>query len=70
MLADALTRALVHCPSLLAAMNASRHVFVTSESSTGVKTTLPMSSEPMPTLNMAIGSQPIRSAEPSGYERV
>ena len=68
--ADALTKALVHCPSLLAAMNARRHVFVTSESSTGVKTTLPMSSEPMPTLKMAIGSQLIRSAEPSGYERV
>ena len=42
MLADALTKALVHCPSLLAAMNARRHVFVTSDSSTGVKTTLPM----------------------------
>ena len=27
MLADALTKALVHCPSLLAAMNARRHVF-------------------------------------------
>ena len=27
MLADALTKALVHCPSLLAAMNALRHVF-------------------------------------------
>ena len=63
MLADALTKALVHCPSLLAAMNARRHVFVTSESSTGVKTTLPMFSEPMPTLKMAIGSQLIRSAE-------
>ena len=48
MFADALTKALVHCLSLLAAMNARRHVFVTSESSTGVKTTLPMSSEPMP----------------------
>ena len=70
MLADALTKALVHCPSLLAAMNARRHVFVTSESSTGVKTTLPMSSEPMQNLKMAIGSQLIRSAEPSGYERV
>ena len=33
MLADALTKALVHCPSLLAAMNARRHVFVTSDSS-------------------------------------
>ena len=64
MLAEALTKALVHCPSLLAAMNARRHVFVTSESSTGVKTTLPMSSEPMPTLKMAIGSQLIRSGEP------
>ena len=31
MLADASTKALVHCPSLLAAMNARRHVFVTSE---------------------------------------
>ena len=70
MLADALTKALVHCPSLLEVMNARRHVFVTSESSTSVKTTLPMSSEPMPTLKMAIGSQLIRSAEPSGYERV
>ena len=63
MLADALTKALVHCLSLLSAMNARRHVFVTSESSTGVKTTLPMSSESMPTLKMAIGSQLIRSAE-------
>ena len=70
MLADALTKALVHCPSLLSAMNARRHVFVTSESSTGVKTTLPMPSEPMRTLKMAIGSRLIRSAEPSGYERV
>ena len=34
MLTDALTKALVHCPSLLAAMNARRHVFVTSDSST------------------------------------
>ena len=59
MLADALMKALVHCPSLLAAMNARRHVFVTSESSTGVKTTLPMSPELMPTLKMAIGSQVI-----------
>ena len=50
--------------------HARRHVFVTSESSTGVKTPLPMSSEPTPTLKMAIGSQLIRSAEPSGYERV
>ena len=56
MLADALTKA-------LAEMNARRHVFVTSESSIGVKTTLPMSSEPMPTLKMAIASQLIRSAE-------
>ena len=64
MLADALTKALVHRPSLHAAMNARRHVFATSESSTGVKTTLPMSSEPMPTLKMAMGSQLIRSAEP------
>ena len=39
MLADALTKALVHCPSLLAAMIARRHVFVTSDSSTGVRTT-------------------------------
>ena len=70
MLADALTKALVHCPSLLAAMNARRHVFVTYETSTCVKTTLPMSSEPTPTLTMAIGSQLIRSAKPSGYERV
>ena len=52
MLADAFTKALVHCPSLLAAMNARRHVFVTYDSSTGVKT-----------LKMAIGSQLIRSAE-------
>ena len=34
MLGNALTKALVHCPSLLAAMNARRHAFVTSESST------------------------------------
>ena len=61
MLADALT--LVDCPLLLAAMNARRHVFVISDSSTGVKTTLPMLSELMPTLKMAIGSQLIRSAE-------
>ena len=40
MLADALTK--VHCPSLLAAMNARRYVFVTSGSSTDVKTTLRM----------------------------
>ena len=51
MLADALTKALVLWASLLAAMNARRHVFMTSESSTGVKTTLPMPSEPMPTLD-------------------
>ena len=70
MLADALTKALVHCTSLLAAMNARRHVFVTSESSTSVKTPLPVPSEPVPTLKMAIGSQLIRSAEPSGCERV
>ena len=57
MLADALTKALVHCPSLLAAMNARRHVFVTSDSSKGVKTTLSMPSEPTPTLKMAIGSE-------------
>ena len=63
MLADALTKALVHCPSLLAAMNARRYVFVTSDSSTGVKTTLPMPSGPVLTLKMAIGSQLIRSAE-------
>ena len=63
MLADALTKALVHCPSLLAAMNARRYVFVTSDSSTGVKATLPMPSEPVSTLKMAIGSQLIRSAE-------
>ena len=44
-------------------------VFVTSDSSTGVKTTLPMPAEPMTTLKMAIGSQLIRSAELSGYER-
>ena len=35
-LADALTKTLVHCPSLLAAMNARRYVFVTSDSSTSV----------------------------------
>ena len=70
MLADALTKTLVHCPSLLAAMNARRHVLVTCESSTGVKTTLPMPPEPMPTLKMAIGSPLIRSAALSGYERV
>ena len=40
MLADALTQALVHCPSLLAAMNARRYVFVTSESSTSVEDNL------------------------------
>ena len=57
------TKALVHCPSLLAAMNARRHVFVTSDSSTGVKITLPMPCEPVPTLKMAIGSRLIRSAE-------
>ena len=51
MLANAVTKALVHCPSMLAALNARRHVFVTSDSSTGVKTTLPMPSEPMPTQN-------------------
>ena len=39
--ADALTKALVHCPSLLAAMNARRHVFATPDSSSGVRTTLP-----------------------------
>ena len=38
--ADDLTKALVHCPSLLAAMNARRYVFVTSDSSTSVKTNL------------------------------
>ena len=48
--------------SLLAAMNARHHVFVTSDSSTGVKTTLPMPSVPVPTLKVAIGSQLIRSA--------
>ena len=37
MLADVLAKALVHCPSLLAAMNARRYVFVTSDSSTSVK---------------------------------
>ena len=58
-----MTKALVHCPSLLAAMTARRHVFLTSDSSTGVKTTLPMPSEPVQTLKMAIGSQLIRSAE-------
>ena len=41
MLADALTKALVHCPLLLAAMNARRFVFVTSDPNTGVRTTLP-----------------------------
>ena len=54
MLADALTNALVHCPSLLAAMNARSHVFVTSHSRTGVKTTLPVPSESVPTFKMAI----------------
>ena len=52
-----------HCLWLLAGMNARRHVFVTCDSSTGVKTTLPMPSEPVPTLKMANGSQLIRSAE-------
>ena len=46
MLADALTKPLVHCPSLLAAMNARHYVFLTSESSTGERTTLPAPSEP------------------------
>ena len=59
MLADALTKALTHCPSL----KARRYVFVTSDSSTSVKTTLPMPSELVPTLKMAIGFQLIRSAE-------
>ena len=63
MLADALTKALVHCPSLLAAMNARRYVFVTPDSSTGVRTTLPPSLDAVPTLKMAIGSQLIRSAK-------
>ena len=63
MLADALTKALVHCPSLLAAMNARRYVFVTSDSSTEVKTTLSVPSDSVPTLKMVIGSQMIRSAE-------
>ena len=39
--ADVLTKALVHCPPLLAAMHARRYVFVTFDSSTGVRTTLP-----------------------------
>ena len=50
-------------PFVLAAMNAHRHVFVTSDSSTGVRTTLPTPSESVPTLKMAIGSQLVRSAE-------
>ena len=50
MLADALTKALVHCPSLLAVMNARRYVFVTFESSTSVVTTLPTPSDAVPTL--------------------
>ena len=62
MLADALTKPLVHCPSLLAAMNARRYVFVTSESSTEDRTNLRAPSEPAPTLKMAIRSQMIRSA--------
>ena len=49
-LADALTKALVHCPSLLAAMNARRYVFVTPDSSTGARTTLPPTSAAVPTL--------------------
>ena len=57
MLADALAKPLVHCPSLLAAMNARHYVLVTSESSTGGRTNLPAA----PTLKMAIGSQMIRS---------
>ena len=40
MVADALTKPLVHCPSMLAAMNARHDVFVTSESSTGERTNL------------------------------
>ena len=43
-----------------AAMNAGRYVFVTADSSTGVRTTLPPSSDVVPTLKMAIGSQLIR----------
>ena len=71
MLADALTKALSPLPFVACGnMNARRYVFVTSEYSTGVRTTLPMSSEPMTTLKMAVGSQLIRSAEPSGCERV
>ena len=62
-LADAWRRALVHCPSLLAAMNACRHMFETLDSSTGVNTIVSIPSEPMPTLNVAIEFQLIRSAE-------
>ena len=40
-------------------MNARRYVFVTSDSSTGAKTTLLMPSEPVPTLKMAAGSSRI-----------
>ena len=57
MLGDALTKPLFHCPSLLAAMTAHCCVFVTSDSSTGVRTTLPTPSKAVPTLKMAIGSQ-------------
>ena len=41
MLTDGLTKALVYCLLLLAAMNARRYEFVTSDSRTSVKTTLP-----------------------------
>ena len=43
-----------------AAMNAGRHVFVTADSSTGVRKTFPPSSDVVPTLKMAVGSQLIR----------
>ena len=42
--------AVVTTATMLAAMNARRHVFVTSDSSTSVKTTLPTPSESVPTL--------------------
>ena len=63
MLVDALTKALAHCPSLLAAMNARRYVFVTPDSSTGLRTTLPPPSDAVTTLKMTIESQLIQSAK-------
>ena len=63
MLADVLTKALVHYPSLLAAMNAPPCVFVTSDSSTSVRTTLPPPSDAVPAFKKAIGSELLRQAK-------